>query len=169
MTMVLKKLYTLVFIQKDNRVLLGLKKRGFGINKWNGFGGKVEAYETIIDAAARELKEECCVDVKTRDLKNIAHLEFTFEGEPMLMDVRVFTTNVFEGTPKETEEMLPKWYMVDDIPFNDMWPDDKLWFPYMLKNKNFFGHFHYKGFDKILNYKIEELESMEAFYTDRKN
>ncbi|XP_075973153.1 oxidized purine nucleoside triphosphate hydrolase-like [Anticarsia gemmatalis] len=167
--MLLKKLYTLVFIRAEDQILLGYKKRGFGMNKWNGFGGKVEANETIIEAAARELKEECCVDVKTSDLKNIAHLEFTFEGEPTLMDVRVFSTNIFEGTPKETEEMLPKWFSIDNVPFNDMWPDDKIWFPYMLSNKLFFGHFHYEGFDKILNYKIEELESMETFYANRKS
>uniref|UniRef100_T1KKY1 Uncharacterized protein n=1 Tax=Tetranychus urticae TaxID=32264 RepID=T1KKY1_TETUR len=25
---------------KNNQVLLGYKKRGFGVNRWNGFGGK---------------------------------------------------------------------------------------------------------------------------------
>ena len=36
-----------------------MKKRGFGMGKWNGFGGKVELNETIYNAAERELKEEC--------------------------------------------------------------------------------------------------------------
>ncbi|PZC71498.1 hypothetical protein B5X24_HaOG213206 [Helicoverpa armigera] len=166
--MLVKKLFTLVFIRKEDQILLGFKKRGFGMNKWNGFGGKVEPNETILEAAARELKEECCLTVKPGDLKNIAHLEFTFEGEPTLMDVRVFSTSIFEGTPKETEEMRPKWFRHEDVPFEDMWLDDKLWFPYMLQGKKFFGHFHYEGFDKILNYKIEELDSMKAFYENRK-
>ena len=167
--MLVKKLFTLVFIHKEDQVLLGLKKRGFGVNKWNGFGGKVEPNETVIDAAARELKEECCLRVRAGDLKNIAHLEFTFEGQPMLMDVRVFSTNIFEGIPKETEEMKPKWFKHDGIPFEEMWLDDKIWFPYMLQGKKFFGTFHYEGFDKILDYKIEEQESMEAFYANRKS
>ena len=34
------------------------KKRGFGIGKYNGFGGKVEAGETTREAASRELLEE---------------------------------------------------------------------------------------------------------------
>lgn len=166
--MFLKKLYTLVFLRTDNQILLGLKKRGFGVNKWNGFGGKVEPNELIIDAAARELKEECCVDVKTSDLKNIGHLEFTFEGEPTMMDVRVYSTSNFVGIPTETEEMSPKWYTYESIPYDEMWPDDRLWFPYMLKGKFFYGRFHYQGYDKILNDKIEELESMEAFYAAKK-
>ncbi|KAM3956962.1 oxidized purine nucleoside triphosphate hydrolase [Aphomia sociella] len=166
--MLLKKLYTLVFIRKENQILLGLKKRGFGVNKWNGFGGKVEQNEQIVDAAAREMKEESCIDVKTSDLKNIAHLEFTFEGDPTIMDVRVFSTTVFEGCPAETEEMSPKWFNLEHIPYNDMWPDDRLWFPYMLKDKLFYGRFHYKGFETILNHEIKELQSMEDFYAAKK-
>lgn len=162
--MLSKKLYTLVFLRNETQILLGFKKRGFGINKWNGFGGKVEQNETIIDAAIRELKEECCVAVKKEDLKNIGHLEFTFEGDTVMMDVRVFSASVYKGMPKETEEMAPKWFDLDKVPFEDMWPDDKIWFPYMLQNKLFYGKFHYKGFDTILSYNMEQLSSMESFY-----
>lgn len=159
-----KKLYTLVFLRNEKEILLGFKKRGFGINKWNGFGGKVEQNEAVIDAAIRELKEECCVTVKKDDLKNIGHLEFTFEGDTVMMDVRVFSASVYKGDPRETEEMAPKWFDLDKVPFEDMWPDDKIWFPHMLQNKLFYGRFNYKGFDTILNYKLEELTSMESFY-----
>lgn len=48
-----RKILTLVLIKKPNEVLLGYKKRGFGVNKWNGFGGKVEANESISQAAIR--------------------------------------------------------------------------------------------------------------------
>ena len=33
---------TLVFPLKPGKVLLGMKKRGFGSELYNGFGGKVE-------------------------------------------------------------------------------------------------------------------------------
>lgn len=48
-----RKVLTLVLIRKPNEVLLGYKKRGFGSNKWNGFGGKVEDNESICEAAIR--------------------------------------------------------------------------------------------------------------------
>lgn len=162
--MVSKKVYTLVFVLREQQILLGLKKRGFGVNKWNGFGGKLEPNECVVDAAVRELKEECSLFVNRTDLKNVGHLEFTFEGEPLLMDVRVFTTSTFEGTPKESEEMLPKWFHRDELPFRDMWLDDKYWFPYILQNKLFYGKFHYQGHDTILSWDIKPLQSMEAFY-----
>ena len=47
------KLLTLVMIIKNDQLLLGMKKRGFGANRWNGFGGKVEIGETILEAATR--------------------------------------------------------------------------------------------------------------------
>ena len=63
-----RKVLTLVLLRKGSRVLLGMKKRGFGAGKWNGFGGKVEAGETVVEAAAREVQEECGLTVKTEDL-----------------------------------------------------------------------------------------------------
>ena len=51
--MVLNKVLTLVLIREPTRILLGMKKRGFGQGRWNGFGGKVEKGETIHQAAIR--------------------------------------------------------------------------------------------------------------------
>ena len=51
---------SLVFpVAPDGRILLGRKRRGMGYGKWNGFGGKIEAGETMRECAARELFEEC--------------------------------------------------------------------------------------------------------------
>ena len=47
------KLLTLVLVCNADKVLLGMKKRGFGEGRWNGFGGKVETGETIPEAAVR--------------------------------------------------------------------------------------------------------------------
>ena len=47
------KVLTSVFIRDSDQVLLGLKKRGFGVGFWNGFGGKVEKGETIEEGARR--------------------------------------------------------------------------------------------------------------------
>ena len=52
-SMVYNKVLTLVLIRESTRVLLGMKKRGFGQGRWNGFGGKVEKGETILQAAVR--------------------------------------------------------------------------------------------------------------------
>lgn len=69
-----RKIYTLYIIEKNNQILLGLKKRGFGMGKWNGFGGKVMESESITQGAIRELKEEC--NINPIDGKFIALLIF---------------------------------------------------------------------------------------------
>ena len=43
-----------MFAKKKDKVLLAMKKRGFGAGKWNGVGGKVKDGETIKQAAIRE-------------------------------------------------------------------------------------------------------------------
>lgn len=52
-TMRTSRLYTLVLVLQPQRVLLGMKKRGFGAGRWNGFGGKVQEGETVEDGAKR--------------------------------------------------------------------------------------------------------------------
>ena len=58
------KRLTLLLLRSNGRILLGRKKRGFGAGKANGFGGKVEVGETILQAAVREMQEECGVTVE---------------------------------------------------------------------------------------------------------
>ena len=45
----------LAIVQQGGRLLLGLKKTGFGAGYYNGFGGKVEPGESIEEAAYREV------------------------------------------------------------------------------------------------------------------
>jgi len=58
-----KKVLTLVMPRREGRILLGMKKRGFGQGRWNGFGGKVEKGESVAEGAARELLEESCLNI----------------------------------------------------------------------------------------------------------
>lgn len=51
--------------------------------------------------------------------------------------------------------MLPKWFNVNEIPFENMWPDDKMWFPYLIDKKYFEGYMLFEGHTKILDYKLE--------------
>ncbi len=137
-----EKDYTLVFCRKTSNegkreILLGMKKRGFGIGKWNGFGGKLEGTETIEEGAIRELEEESCI--KTSNLRRRGFLVFKLLDVGKIMRVHVFDTFEFSGEPTETEEMRPKWYNEDQIPFEKMWLDDKYWFSYLLEEKSFVG------------------------------
>jgi len=148
----IKKL-TLCIVQEPNRVLLGMKKRGFGAGLWNGFGGKVEPGETIEDAAKREVLEES--GIRILDLLSAGQVEFKFAGEPDILEVSIFKALSFEGSPIETEEMEPRWFTLDKIPFDKMWPDDKYWMPLLLQDKKFKGKFTFESKNKILDHNLE--------------
>ncbi|KAG9342993.1 hypothetical protein JZ751_015210 [Albula glossodonta] len=156
--MLTSKLLTLVLVVQPGRVLLGMKKRGFGAGKWNGFGGKVQPGETIEQAARRELLEESGLTVDTLD--KIGNIKFEFVGETELLDVHVFRTDSFNGDPTESDEMRPQWFDLDTIPFDQMWADDRLWFPLLLQRKKFQGYFKFQGHDVILDHKLEEVEKV---------
>ena len=87
----MRKVTTLVLIVEESRALLGMKKRGFGVGKWNGFGGKVEPNETVNDAAIREIQEEA--GITPLDMKQIGLMAFDFPDlscVPLLVGLHLF-------------------------------------------------------------------------------
>ena len=59
------RIMTLLIVHQHPKILLAMKKRGFGIGRWNGYGGKVRSDETIEKAVERELEEEGKIKVKS--------------------------------------------------------------------------------------------------------
>lgn len=149
-----KKILTLCIFhdQKNARVLLGMKKRGFGANRWNGFGGKVEGGETIEEAAIRECSEEIGVEVQKMDTVGVLNFEFS-DGK--ILEVRLFKVSEFSGEPQESEEMKPQWFSLADIPYTHMWPDDIYWLPHVLYGKQIQGKFLFDESDVIQDYSLE--------------
>lgn len=151
----MKKILTLCIVQKGDKVLLGMKKRGLGQGKWNGFGGKLKEGEGLVDAMKREVQEE--VGISLGEFEEQGVLEFEFFHNPEILEVHVFKALDFEGEPQETEEMRPCWFSINEIPFDLMWPDDRYWFHLLLKGKRFKGKFLFKDQDIIKEYSLQEL------------
>lgn len=147
-----KKQLTLVIIEKEEQILLGMKKRGWGAGKWNGFGGKVEE-ETIEEAAVRETKEECGIDVIKLEERGV--LSFEFLDNPNILEVHIFKALNWTGEGRETEEMKPQWFKKEEVPYEKMWDDDKYWLPLLLSNKKFKGSFLFDQNDQVLSHKLE--------------
>ena len=160
----MKKILTLCVPVKGDQVLLGMKKKGFGSGRWNGFGGKVEEGETIEEATMRELHEE--VGIKDGKIAKAGIIEFSFESDDKVLQVHVFKLTNFNDEPSESEEMKPQWFSIDEIPFSQMWSDDVYWFPLLLQDKLFTGEFLFdrpsdaEYSAKILNQKLEIVERL---------
>ncbi|HNY35936.1 MAG TPA: 8-oxo-dGTP diphosphatase [Candidatus Pacearchaeota archaeon] len=154
-TLLRPKILTLCLVKKNEMILLGMKKRGFGEGRWNGFGGKVEEGETIIEAAIREMKEESGLKVEELEEKGILLFKFLDTGK--FLEVHVFDVLKYSGEMTETEEMNPKWFNVEEIPFEKMWADDIYWMPLFLNGDKFNGEFVFEDNDKLLNYNLKTI------------
>ena len=126
---------TLLYLLKDNQILLAMKKRGFGVGKYNGIGGKLESGETVEQALVRETQEEICVTPTKYQDHGVLQFDMYFNGEHFLEDVHVFTATEFEGEPHETEEMCPTWFAMQDLPYQQMFQTDRIWLPLVLEKR----------------------------------
>ena len=117
---------TLCFVIRRGEILLIRKKRGLGAGKINGPGGKLEPGESALECAVRETQEELGVtpvDVELAVRRGFGLVE------------------VARGEPIETDEAIPRWTGVDEVPYHEMWADDVLWFPHLFAHRQFAGRF----------------------------
>ena len=133
---------TLMFVVQDGRMLLIHKKRGLGAGLINGPGGRLELGETPEQCALRETREELGIEVQNPRFAGELCFDMT---DGYKLRAHVFTATQFSGIPTETDEATPEWFALDALPFERMWSDDRIWFPYMLSGRRFIGRFLFDG------------------------
>ncbi len=146
-----KDLATLLFVVRDGEILLIRKKRGLGAGKINGPGGKLDPGETPEACAVRECQEELCITPLAPRYCG-QHLFQFVDGYSI--HVWVYRSDSYEGEVTETDEALPLWFPVDEIPFDEMWEDDRLWLPLMLEEKPFLARYIFDD-DSMVDHAIE--------------
>lgn len=145
---------TLVFVIRDGQILLIRKKRGLGAGKINGPGGRIDPGESPSECATREVEEELVVTPTGLDQRGELFFQFTDEYS---IHVYVYSATDCRGEPRETDEAIPLWTDLDQIPYAEMWADDIIWLPLMLEGKAFKGRFIFDG-DAMLDYELDVLQ-----------
>jgi 8-oxo-dGTP diphosphatase len=146
------------YIRQNGRVLLQLKAPDrWGGGWWNGPGGKLLDGEAPQDAAIREVLEETGLTVSP--LTEHGTLDFSFgdEAEPSLR-VHVYSTTTFSGELQANDEGQLDWIAEDALPYDRMWPDDRVWLPHVLAGRLFHGVFRLSEDHKtLLEHKLTLL------------
>lgn len=144
---------TLCFVVEGSRILLIRKLRGLGKGKVNGPGGKIEQGETATACAIRELQEEVGITPINPEL--FAEISFQFT-DGYSLQCSVFLACFHEGEAHSTEEAIPFWCEISQIPFAEMWQDDILWLPRILNGEKLRGFFVFNN-DEMLSHELQPL------------
>ncbi len=154
------KKHVVLFVVDGNKILLAMKKRGFGAGKWNGTGGKVEDNESFTQAAIRESQEEVGITpINPTPMADIVFEEY-HDGQKHELDVRAFVCRKWEGEPTETEEMAPRWFQINEIPYTKMWSDDPFWLPNILRGEKMKGKFVLDEHGQIKSQSIKRIQKI---------
>ncbi len=141
----------LCFVRARGSLLLIRKRRGLGKGKINAPGGRIEPDETAVEAAVRETREE--VGVLPLGPYPVADLSFQF-ADGYALHCTVFFADSHRGEPRDTEEAFPFWCAQEEIPFSEMWQDDRHWLPRVLDGDYVSGRFAFDG-DTMLTCEMD--------------
>jgi 8-oxo-dGTP diphosphatase len=144
---------TLLFVLRDTEVLLIRKRRGLGAGKINAPGGRLDDGESPRAGAIREVQEEVCVTPLDPDHRGELLFQFI---DGYSIHVWVFLATDHHGEACTTDEAIPLWTPLDQIPYDEMWADDRVWLPLMLAGRSFNGRFIFDG-DRMLDHEVEAL------------
>ncbi len=148
---------TLCEIVSKKKILLKFANRGVSKGNWNGLGGRVEQNETPEEGVVREVEEES--GLKIKDLEKIGVLNFyKASRDELFARVHLFYSESFTGKLRESDEGELRWFGIDSIPYDRMWPDDEFWFPLLFKGFKFDADFVFDSkMGMVTSYTISNL------------
>jgi 8-oxo-dGTP diphosphatase len=151
---------TICFLVKDGKMYLSEKKSGFGAGYLNGYGGKVDEGESVVEAALRELEEEAGVKASPEHLDERAVIEF-YEVDRPVFECHIFFVDQWEGEFHDAEKMaLPEPFPIDNLPWERMLQGDKFWLERISAGERLKGRVIYKeGMKEVSEYNFEPLNS----------
>jgi 8-oxo-dGTP diphosphatase len=168
MTNVMRKiiLAVLIYAERDGKILMLHRNARPGIDyhdgKWNGLGGKCAADESAEEAAAREFREECGIQLEPNTFEPLGTLQFpnfkpAKEEDWLVIVLRADIPPKVEPWTKGPEGDL-HWIAKDKVLKLNLWPGDKHFIPKVLARQPFMGTIWYEG-EKVVRHQISDLKT----------
>lgn len=80
--------------------------------------------------------------------------EIKHKAFAQIHEVHVYCIWAWRGDIAASDEMEPKWFRQIELPFEEMWPDDRYWMPLMLQGKKFQGRFKFNAQFGIIDHEV---------------
>ncbi|MCG6915397.1 8-oxo-dGTP diphosphatase [bacterium BMS3Abin03] len=150
------KLATLCYItnkKTDSTLMIHRvkKENDYHLGKWNGLGGKFEQGESPEECAIREIKEESGLTVNNITMKGFITFPM-FDGKEDWY-VFLFVSDKYEGKLIDSKEGNLAWIPNEKLMEINLWDGDKIFIPWLFKDKFFSAKFNYKN-GEFIDYEV---------------
>ena len=150
------KLATLCYItnkKTDSTLMIHRvkKENDYHLGKWNGLGGKFEQGESPEECAIREIKEESGLTVNKITMKGFITFPM-FDGKEDWY-VFLFVSDKYEGKLIDSKEGNLAWIPNEKLMEINLWDGDKIFIPWLFKDKFFSAKFNYEN-GEFINYEV---------------
>jgi len=113
-------------------------------------------------AAGREIYEETGLRVSGLLFQGILNF-YLGESKQLDQTVFLFVCRKFTGRIRQSNEGELRWFSVDEIPYQEMWEDDRVWLPSLLEGKSLAGNFYFsENYKEFLSYEIFRAAEAQA-------
>ena len=58
--------------------------------------------------------------------------------------------------------MIPQWFSVENIPYDKMWQDDKVWLPIVLNGVSLEGDVYFGDDNKLIDWSLKHKNFYNA-------
>ncbi|MDE1871321.1 MAG: NUDIX domain-containing protein [Candidatus Micrarchaeota archaeon] len=147
-------------IKGGNNILLIKSDEGVSKGKWNAPNGEIAKGEAPVKSAMRHVFQQTGLYVSKANYHGTVRLFLNGKNEYSYR-IHVFSTKLFSGDLKPNIKGEAKWFAVSEVPYYEMWADDKYWINLVLQGKEFDADFFFdETNEKIVKYQIKERQKV---------
>jgi len=140
------KLATLCYLRRGSETLMlhrNKRTSDYHFGKWNGLGGKLKEGESPEECARREILEESGLKVEKLRMRGVITFPL-FDGKDDWY-VFVFEASGVSGEQRDPAEGMLEWIKTGAISELDLWPGDRVFLPWLERERFFSAKFVYSG------------------------
>ena len=113
------------------------------------------------------MEEESGLKVDIENLLKVGYFEFEFTDSsinPRIMAMTIYRALDWAGDAVESSEMCPEWCHVSEVPYPNMWPDNRYWLDMVRHINKFTSHVkHQTGISGAIRKKGQSVFSLQWF------
>lgn len=128
----MSNVFTMCFVENNNQLLLQKREKKPFKGLWNVPGGKVEAFESPIEACKREIHEETGLEIDNVSFRGV--ITVTNENQKRSDVLMLFHAKEFSGSLCDSDEGEIAWVETEKIYSYDNTPESFTYIlPYILE------------------------------------